>query len=146
MGSVAVLCLCHHTRLIIAAISLKLVVSTINDWFHRALTIPNNSSLTTGKWEYAAVGGNLYCLQKICAHGKTTRKMALLGTWRHSTARWFCCLDLGLRSQDAGGWSWDWTGAELWSILGRISAIHSEWPRVWPEPLWYKEEWLAGYP
>lgn len=67
------LCLCHHKRLIIAAISLRSVVSTINDWFHRALTIPNNSSLTAGKWEYAAVGGNLCCLQKICAHREITR-------------------------------------------------------------------------
>lgn len=45
------LCLCHHKRFIIARISLKSVVSTINDWFHRALTITGNSSLTAGKWE-----------------------------------------------------------------------------------------------
>lgn len=79
------LCLCYHKWLIIATISLRSVVSTINDWFHRALTTPNNSSLTAGKWEYAAVGGNLCCFQKICAHGEITRKTAFLGTWRHST-------------------------------------------------------------
>lgn len=45
------------------------------------------------------------------------------GRW--VSARWFCCMHLGLRSQDAGGWIQDWTGAEPWSILGRISAVHS---------------------